>query len=147
MNGKDSLGYYLKGALAGKNIDSPAKVGECRECYKGIDSELAVYVSAPQLVTVGDEVNVCVRINNFLNQSSTGRVVLQGEDLDRGATYDFQSNFCLKQGCAGSCITFRWRAPRHAALVKWSATVHFDEKMGVGLPDCTGTTTVSLPLH
>ena len=147
MNRSDSLGYYLKGALAGKLIDSPANVGECRHCSKGADSDSAIFVQAPGEVSAGESVNVCVRINNFLERTGKGCVVLQGEDLERGTNYYFHASFNMDQDCDGTCVTFRWRAPVHATQIKWSTTIQFDKKMGIGVPDCTRMTTVFPPLH
>lgn len=147
MDTKDSLGYYLKGALAGKLIESPAKIGACRGCFKDAPKDQWVYISSPETVTVGSEVAVCVRVNNVRNVDCQGRVQLVGEDLAHNASYEFQAPFTLQQGSDGVCITFSWRPPRYATRVQWSATVTIEARMGVDLPTCSGTTIVTSPLH
>jgi len=147
MDSKDSLGYYLQGALAGKMIESPAKVGECRGCAKEAPRELGAYISSPEQVTTGEEVHICVRINNIWSEHCQGRVQLQGEDRARNASYEFQAAFTLQQHSDGICITFTWRAPRYATRVEWSATVTMEGRMGVDLPSCSGVTSVTPPLH
>jgi len=147
MDTKDSLGYYLKGALAGKNIESPAKIGECRGCIKDAPKDLGAFISSPEQVTTGAEVPVCVRVNNIWGENCQGRVLLQGEDLARNASYEFQASFTLQQHSEGTCITFTWRAPRYATRVQWSATVTIEGRMGVDLPSCSAITNITPPLH
>lgn len=147
MDSKNSLGYYLQGALAGKLIESPAKVGACRGCFKDAPKGQGVYVSSPETVAIGAEASICVRVNNVRDENCQGRVQLVGEDLARNASYEFQAAFTLQQGSEGTCITFTWRAPRYATRVEWAATVTIEGRMGVDLPSGSGTTNVTPPLH
>lgn len=145
MDLKQPLGEYLQGALAGKMIESPAKVDECTTDNEFFPMDAVVQVVVPPVVTTGSSHEVSVRIRNAQSVWTKGVVTLQGEDLDRDCSYEFQAPFHIAPDQPGACIVFSWAVPRFRSKIKWSASATLDGRMGVGLSGSSTTTRVTEP--
>lgn len=145
MDLKHPLGEYLQGALAGKMIENPAKVDECTTDHKSFPKDAVVQVVVPPVVTTGSSHEVSVRIRNAQSAWTKGVVALQGEDLERDFSYEFQAPFHIAPDQPGACIVFSWAVPRYRSKIKWSASVAFDGQTGVGLTGSSITTQVTNP--
>jgi len=145
MDLKHPLNEYLQGALAGKMIESPARVGECPTDNNSFPGGAVVQIIAPPVVTTGSSHEVSVRIRNAQSVRAKGVVALQGEDLDRDISYDFQAPFHIAPDQPGAGIVFSWAVPRFRSKIKWSASVTFDGQTCVGLKGRSTTTQVTEP--
>jgi hypothetical protein len=142
MDQKNQLGTYLQGALAGKMIESPAKVSECPDGFENFPQDVYIHVAVPTLVTAGSHHNISIRVRNLQAGRTKGVVTLQGEDLDHRTDYDFQAPFKIEPQQPGTCIVFNWSVPRFPAKIKWHASVSFEGPFGLGQPSSSATTRV-----
>jgi hypothetical protein len=147
MDQKNLLGEYLQGALAGKMIESPAKVGDCPESLDSFPKDAFVHIVVPVAASTGSNQKVTVRVRNYQAGRAQGVVTLQGEELDRGTSYDFQAPFTIDSDQQVARIVFNWAVPVFPTKVKWSASVAFEGQMGVGLSECSAATIVTRPMH
>jgi hypothetical protein len=140
---KDTLSEYLQGALAGRMIESPARFGDCPVLHNDTPrGDMSVQVETPKSVAAGGEVELSVKVSNFLQRKVRGEVILHGEDAVRDASYDFHAAFMLREAQSGIAVAFNWRAPSYATQVRWSAVIHFDQCPGIGMPRCSDTVVV-----
>lgn len=147
MNSKHPFGEYLQGALAGKMIESPAKVGECPIDHESFPQDALVQIVVPPVVTTGSFQDISVRIRNAQTEGIKGVVTVQGEDLNRDIGYDFQAPFLISPGQPGACIVFSWAVPRFRSKIKWSASVTLDGQISSSLSGGSTTTLVTEPIR
>ena len=147
MNSKHPFGEYLQGALAGKMIESPAKVAECPIDQESFPRDALVQIVVPPIVTTGSSQEISVRIRNAQAEGIKGVVTLQGEDLNRDIGYDFQAPFLITPGQPAACIVFSWPVPRFRSKIKWSASFTLDGQIGSSLSVDSTTTLVTEPIR
>jgi len=147
MDQNNPFGEYLKGALAGKNIESPARVGECPDSFDEFPEGAFFQLVVPPAVVAGSSHEISVRVRNCLPGGARGNVTLQGEEIDRGTSYDFQAPFAIEPAQQGTCLVFVWAVPRLPTKVKWSATVSITGQTGVDSPVRSAMTIVTRPTH
>lgn len=147
MDQNENFGQYLKGALAGKSIEKPTTPRGCAESFDNFPEDGLVDVSLPAVVSVCSSQQIRVRIRNFESGRVSGVVSLIGEETDRGTVYDFQAPIVIEADQRGTCVYFNWAVPGYPTKVRWSASVSFENRMGVGLSNCTASTMVTKPVH
>lgn len=147
MDQNENFGQYLKGALAGKSIEKPTSPRGCAESFDDFPDDGFVDVSLPPVVSVSTNQQIKVRIRHFESGRVSGLVSLIGEETDRGTVYDFQAPIVIEADQQGTCIIFNWAVPSFPTKVRWSASVSFENRMGVGLSNCSASTLVSKPVH
>jgi hypothetical protein len=142
MDQKNQMGEYLQGALAGKMIESPARVSECPDGFENFPRDVYIHVTVPTVVAKGSHNEISILVKNYQAGATRGVVTLQGEDLDRRTDYDFQAPFTIAPQQPGTCLVFTWPVPRFPAKIEWSASVTFEGQRGLGQPGCSATTRV-----
>jgi len=151
MDREHSLGEYLKGALAGKLIDSSVRRASCEEQRTARENSSVLRLDAPEVLVVHSRQDLCVHVNNFSSRPARGTLLLRGDETVRGVSYEFDALFELDADDGHCCISFPWRAPAYPTRIKWSASVHFESQMGFSLPECSAATVVvrefSNPVH
>lgn len=143
MSQEQHLDEYLKGALAGKFIDSVGRQVECQTVFSTHETGDVLQLKAPEHLSTSSRLDLCVCVRNFLQRKTCGTLLLRGEDVSRGATYEFEAPVRFDADGPACCIAFNWKAPSYATRVKWSASVHLENQMGLSMPVCSGTTVVS----
>ncbi len=145
MEREQKLGDYLKGALAGKLIDSGSRRVEDNDPSLAIDGSRVLQLDVPAKLLVQQQQELCVHVRNFSSRAARGILLLTGEETARGVSYEFDAPFELKDSGDHCCIAFTWRAPAYSTCIHWSASVQFDEQMGFSLSDCSAATLVEDP--
>jgi len=142
MDKEHPLGEYLKGALAGKLIDSNARRLDCEGHPDPEDASSVLQLDAPDVLAVHSRQDLCVHVRNFSSRPAKGTLLLKGDETARGVSYAFDAPFELSETDGHCCISFAWRAPAYPTRIKWSASVQFESQMGFSLPECSAATVV-----
>lgn len=142
---KNSFGEYLQGALAGKLIENPARLSHLPDLEPEAARDSVVHLGVPASVPPGSDVEIAVHVRNYLRANVRGGLILRGEEEVRDVSYDFQAPLTFEEQRAGVSVVFKWRVPSYPTKIKWSAMIHFDQHMGIGMPLCVDTE-VSAPL-
>jgi len=91
MSEQQNLQDYLKGALAGTLIGRGSRPLDQEDPFAESREAPVLELSVPLQLPVSGRVDLCVRLRNIGGRSGQGVLLLRGEDVRSGMTYEFEA--------------------------------------------------------
>ncbi|TYO98974.1 hypothetical protein EDC39_10498 [Geothermobacter ehrlichii] len=143
MSEQQNFQDYLKGALAGTFIGRGSRPLDQGDPFTDSRWAPVLELNVPLQLPVKGTVDLCVRLRNIGGKSGQGMLLLRGEDVRSGMTYEFEAPVRSDLGEKGCLFVFSWKAPASATRIEWSATVQMEGRMGISIPACCAATIVT----